>query len=312
MMQFWRTDRMGHFSITYAIYHEMWKYGTDERLLKIGGKNIAPKDYEPHMYGHIYCPKCFTPLSRSPADKNLTKNTRHAHYKHLPSYQHIPCLYHTISQEGYNYVNEELTSETEENPQLKKVKGWAEIPPEKGMTSVTHINYTGINHDPEGKKTEVAIPRHRGDTVKLGSNIETVQYICWHLDELINVGFSLPSKSVSLPLKDFLYNSKLIKRDIGEEAQLFYGKMIGFHKQTFKNRTKIQCYKHHILYLYTNDEWDERRKFGESEIGKFVMFFGSIQWGEDKKPYIMLEDWGTYAVIPPKHLGIIKSITSEF
>ncbi|MCD9491507.1 hypothetical protein GLP30_11220 [Photobacterium phosphoreum] len=302
---------MGSYSITYAIYNKYWKYGIDERLLKVGGKEVPPENYELYMYGHIFCPKCSTPLSRSPAKKNLTKNTKSAHYKHLPSYKDIPCPYHTVKQDGKNFINEELASETEEDIQFKNVKEWAKQPPDKYMQSDIKVTYKGVNHDPLGEKTEIPISRYTGNKVKRGSNIETVQYICWNLDSLLNTGFTLPGKPIALPLKDLLYSTKLIKRNMGESSQLFYGKIIGFRKQTFKNRTKIQCCKGKILYLYTTDEWDERRGYGYSCIGKYVMFFGCVKWGEDRKPYVMLDAWGIYAVIPKKHKDQLKLATCE-
>ncbi|WP_297480158.1 hypothetical protein [uncultured Photobacterium sp.] len=67
---------MGNYSITYAIYNPRWVYGVDEKLLKIGSSEIAPEDYEQYMHGSIFCPKCFTPLSRNPSKKNISKNAK--------------------------------------------------------------------------------------------------------------------------------------------------------------------------------------------------------------------------------------------
>ncbi|MFZ3423162.1 hypothetical protein [Vibrio harveyi] len=302
---------MGNYSITYAIYNPKWTYGIDERLLKIGASEVTPEEYEQYMHGSIFCPKCFTPLSRNPSKKNVSKNAKTAHFRHLPSFKHIPCAYHTTQQDGFNYVNDELTSETEEDGQFKRVKEWAKLPPEEYMKGDKKITYNGINHDPEGEITEEAIPRHNGNKVKVGSNIETVQYICWNLDSLLNVGFSLPGKQVTLPLKDLLYNTQMLRRDISEEPQLFYGKMKGFHYQTFSNRTKIQCHGSKFMYIYTKNELDERRSFGADSIGRYVMFFGSVKWDESKKTYVMLDEWGSYAVVPRKLEPYLEKVTSH-
>lgn len=87
--------------------------------------------------------------------------------------------------------------------------------------------------------------------------------------------------------------------------------MQGFHVQTFKNRTKISCRDQKFIYLYTNHELDVRKKFDATCIGSYVMFFGSVLWDEHGKPYLMLEEWGSYAVIPKKHEVILNKITSE-
>lgn len=303
---------VGNNSITYAIYNPRWKYGTDERLLKISGEKVSPEDYEQYMQGLIYCPECYTPLSRNPSHKNLSKNAKTAHFRHLPSFKDVPCLYHTTQQAGLNYVNDELTSETEEDNQFRKVKEWAKLPPEKYMKAKSQVVYQGVNHDPEGEKTEIPLPRHTGDKIKRGANIETVQYICWHLDELINVGFTLPGKQVSLPLKDLLYNVKFIKRGISEVPQLFYGKMTGVHLQIFRNRSRIQCNGKQFMYLFTHSEHDERKRYDATRIGQYVMFFGSVKWDEHGVPYVMLDDWGTYAVIPKKFESLLRSIPSFY
>ena len=302
---------MGHSSITYAIYNSYWRYGIDERLLQIGSINITPEQYEIYMYGFIFCPKCFTPLSRSPANKNVSKNTKSAHFKHLPSFKHIPCSYHTVQQEGLNYINDELAIEVEDDSQFKKVKEWAKLPPEDYMKEDKKITYQGINHDIYGEITEVPIPRHTGEKVKSGSNIETVQYICWNLDKLLNVGFSLPKKQARMLLKDLLYNTKLIKKNISEEPQLFYGKLKGFHKQIFRNRSKIQCSGSSFIYLFTKEDLDKRRGFNETCIGKYVMFFGTVCWDDYGKPYVMLNEWGAYAIIHQKFENVLKQVTSE-
>ena len=304
---------MGHHSITYAIYNPKFRYGIDGRLLNIGGVQVAPDDYEEYMRGYLFCPVCFTPLSRNPLHKNLSTNAKTAHFRHLPTFKDVPCVYHTIQQAGLNYVNDELTSETEEESLFKNVKEWAKQPPEKLMEGrSTPVVYDGINHDPYGNVTEVSIPRHNGDKVKVGSNIETVQYICWHLDNLLNAGFMLPGNQVRLPLKDLLYNVKFIRRDITAVPQLFFGKMSSFHHQIFRNRTKIQCNGRQCLYLFTQGEHDERKNFGATCIGKYIMFFGAIGWGDDKKPFVMLDDWGTYAVIPRKFESLLQSIPSFY
>ncbi|EQB9045461.1 hypothetical protein ACYVOZ_003506, partial [Vibrio cholerae] len=303
---------MGNNSITYAIYNPKWKYGTDERLLKISGQQITPEDYEHHMHGFIYCPECYTPLSRNPAKKRLSKNAKTPHFRHLPTFKDVPCLYHTIQQAGLNYVNDELTSETEEDDQFRNIKEWAKLPPDQYMKASSQVVYQGVNHDPDGEKTEVPLPRHTGDKVKRGSKIETVQYICWHLDDLFNVGFTLPGKQVRLALKDLLYNVKFIKRGISEEPQLFFGKMTGFHHQIFRNRSKIQCNDKQFMYLYTYGEHDERRNYDATCIGQYIMFFGSVRWGDDGKPYVMLDDWGTYAVIPRKFEALLRLVPSYY
>lgn len=298
-------------SITYALYNREWVYGIDPRLLNVNSIQVTPEDYEPFMYGYVFCPSCFTPLSRSPKKKNISKNSIKAHYKHLPRHKDIPCPYHTISQKGLNYVNDELTVETQEDLQFKTVKAWAKLPPEDYMDPSEQNTYQGINHDLKGEKTEVPIPRHSGAHMKLGSNIGTVQYICWNLDKLFYVGFTLPNQATALPLKDLLYNSKLITNDITTKPQLFYGKMKGFRYQTFKNKIKIERHNGKALSLYTNPEWDNRRKLNATCIGKYVMFYGSVQWDENNKPYVMLVDWGTYAVIPTKHKDYIMKITGH-
>lgn len=303
---------MGNNSITYAIFNPRWRYGTDKGLLKISGRNISPEDYEQHMKGSIYCPECCTPLSKNPLHKNLSKNAKTAHFRHLPSFRDVPCLYHTTQQTGLNYVNDELASETEEDSQYRKIKEWAKLPPEKYMKANSQVVYQGVNHDPEGEKTEIPLPRHTGDKIKRGANIETVQYICWHLANLINVGFTLPGKQVNLPLKDLLYNVKLIKRSKNRASQLFYGKMIDINYLTFRNRTKIQCNGKQFMYLFTHGEHDERKHYGEECKGKYIMFWGSVEWNEDGKPYIMLDDWGTYAVIPPRFEPVLRSIPSFY
>jgi hypothetical protein len=301
----------GKSSITYAIFNSQWRYGTNEILLKVGSSDVTPEDYKQFMQGSIYCPKCFTPLSRSPSKKNINKKNQKAHYKHLPSFKHIPCPYHTIKKQGLNYLNDELTSETEEDLQFKTVKSWAEVPPEKLMDSNKQITYDGVNHDPEGDISEVPLPRYMGNKVKKGSNIETVQFICWNIDKLLNVGFTFPNMSVTLPLKDLLYYTKLIKRNISNNPKLFYGKMLSFHRQALSNRTKIECNNGKSLYLYTNKEWDERKGFNETCLGKFIMFYGAVEWGEDKKPFIMLNEWGTYASISNKYRPIIGELIKK-
>lgn len=301
---------MGSNSITYAIYNPLWKYGTDHRLLTIGSKNVVPEDYEPYMRGAIYCPKCFTPLSRNPAFKSLSKNAKTAHYRHLPSFKDVPCPYHTTQQRGINYVNEEITNQADDDPQFKRVKEWAKLPPEQYMSDDRRALYNGINHDPHGEISEVAIPRHHGQTLKHPSKIQTVQYICANLDGLLNSAFSLPHIKATLPLKDLLYNAKLIRHNIGDAPQLFYGKITGFHSQIFRNRTRIQTGEHRFLSLYTKDEYDRRKSIDSQCIGRYMMFFGSVQWEDNNKPFIMLDDWGTYAVIPQKYNTQLKKITS--
>lgn len=126
------------------------------------------------------------------------------------------------------------------------------------------------------------------------------------------MGFALPGKQVSLPLKDLLYNVKFIKRSISEVPQLFFGKMTGIHLQIFRNRTRIQCNGKQFMYLFTHSEHDERKSFDATCTGQYVMFFGSVKWDEYGVPFVMLDDWGTYAVIPKKFESLLRSIPSFY
>ncbi|WP_396267063.1 hypothetical protein [Ideonella sp.] len=85
-------ERAAKSRIKFAYYDRFWDSKTGNRkVLEDRAEKVPPAGYEAHMDGFLYCPGCFTPLSRTPKDKQIFSNGRLACYAHLPSNQHVLC-----------------------------------------------------------------------------------------------------------------------------------------------------------------------------------------------------------------------------
>lgn len=291
--------------IKFAYFLEDWKFeGGDELLLK-KAKKIVPSDYTQEMAGHIFCPECFTNLSKSPRDKPKFSNGRFACFIHWPSYSHIDCGLRTPKPEGMLYPSEELAKEAIEHGKLAIIHAFRDEPEHKDGGEAKPYDQSAVE-ELNGPVSSFGISRHRGEKFELPSTISTVAGICRKFDENLSKYYVFPGSEIAKSLSSVLINVKDVT-DEDENPRLYYGEIISSHnaginpKPTNLRMTDIKCnVKVKDFYLKARAAQQEEKGIGDESGGRIVLFWGKISASGIGLCVEKLK-WGEYALLPEKY-----------
>lgn len=291
--------------IAYALYFDgKWKYGKDDpEILDFYGVRTTPEEYTPDMKGKIFCPRCRTPLSRSPQKDAITTNRRTVHYRHLPTFIKVPCLLRTPGKRGSLFKNEEEVRKAIESEDLAIVSSWMDKPPEISTSIDDHgeFDQTAIE-DAEGPVSEVPIGRHVGESVMVPSRISSVAALCWRFDQNLNRAYYLPGSQYPLLLTDILYDvDRITERGDEEPERLYFGKIVSYQKLTLRSAITVECEPFGCFKLYTWPALDERKHIGDNSVGRWIVFSAAIYWEGGSVPAYKVNQWGRYSLLPAKY-----------
>ena len=208
--------------IKYALYLQGWTFESGATsVLETNARKVPPVEYEKGMKGHIFCATCRTNLNRVPHDKEHFSNRRDAHFRHLPKYEHIPCVHRTKRPEGKRYDTYEEARKAVDAESLVVVQGFLFEKPELPLGPAGVYDETAVE-DPDGDLSEVAISRHSGETFPLPSRVKTVRGICRGFDENLRKYYVFPGMTHAIRLDGLLHDIGDVT-ETDETPKLYFG-----------------------------------------------------------------------------------------
>lgn len=297
-------------NIKTALYLKGWDYDSqDKGILKKQARTILVTEFDISMKGHIFCPICMTPISRTPLEKDVTSNGRKATFKHLSRYQEVPCSLRTKRAEGLSYKTEEEAREAIDNKDLTIISGFLKETPSTDSLVDNVYDQTAIE-DEDGPTTEVAISRHRGESFNLPSKVTTVAGICRNFNENYYRYYLMPTFNQPLQLCSFLHNVRSIK-EVDPVPKLYWGiikssESRGNHDMSIR-MTWMQCNgRIKDFCLKDHDVLQKKHGINDDSEGRIVLFWGRIV---ESGIGLAVKDlaWGEYALLPEKYNNILLS-----
>lgn len=292
--------------IIYAYYSASWVYkknGKEE--LKTSAEVVMPEDFTQAMKGKIFCPLCFTPLHRSPDVSVVTSNNITAHFKHGDKEKYVEsalCPWRTRAVAGLNYNNEEEVRSAIENKDLTIVSGWRVEPPQtEASDEQEHYNRTAVE-DENGPETEIAIGRHVGDKYLVPSKITSITSICRNFPLNLVRGFYFPNSRYPMLLSDQLYSVERLTSDLPENETLFFGKIVGYRRLTYRNIIYLKHSDFPEIKIYTKPDFDERKRIDIDLKNRYLIFSGLMYWESvESIPACKVLAWGAYSILPEEY-----------
>ena len=279
-----KDTQMSSRKIPYAMYSDNWSYDAENTAeLSSNSSQVTPSEYDNEsMRKKIFCPRCFTPLTRAPLEGLVSTNGISAFFKHLPSYNHIRCLYRAKRGEGLYYDNEEDALAAIENENLVIVHNFKTEEPDFNEENLDD----GLeNYENEIDATsDVTVSRHKNQTYSLPSKITTIRGgICRRFDRNIVKGYFLPNSNQILPLSDLLNDVRNIQEPC-ENKKLFIGQ-IKSSKHLGKKPTGENIRMTYLEFSNTNykdfciktpHSLQHLHGIRDESIGRYVIFYGAI------------------------------------
>ncbi len=271
--------------IPYALYSDSWCYDFESTSeLMNDSSQIVPNEYDNEsMRKKIFCPKCFTPLTRTPLEGNVSTNGTLAFFKHLPSYNYVKCLYRAKRGEGLNYDNEAEAREAIDNDLLVIVDSFLRDKPQRDNTVSGEVYNDTLIEDTNGPNTNALISRHEGESYNLPSKVTTVTALCRKFPENLSKGYYLPDTQVALPLADLLNKAESLASE-DDANKLYIGKIIGSDHRGEKSDNNIRMtylkfskgggYKDFCIKTIHSQQ--SQHGINDSTTGRYVIFYGKI------------------------------------
>ncbi len=295
--------------IKFALYLNGWTFdGGDKVNLLQNSVKIIATEFDPSMKGSIFCPICFTPLSRKPLSGDYFSNGRKASFSHLPSYSNVECKLRTPKAEGKLYENEEEAKQAIENKELAIINGFKSDPPVMHDAQAGEYDVTAIE-DEDGPVTTIPISRHNGEAFDLPSKISTVAGICKKFDENFYKYFYLPNSNVAIPLNELLHSVEDVTEE-DEELKLYYGIIRDSYvggkggDSNIRMTRLVSNPEIHDFYLKDTNLAQRRHGIDDNSKGRIVLFWGKITTNGRGLCVEHLK-WGEYGLLPEKYNSIL-------
>lgn len=295
--------------IKYALLLNGWSFEHgDKTELPTKARIVLPSEYMQTMNGNIFCPRCFTNLSRSPKDKQVFSNGRKACFVHLPRYSHVDCDLRTPKPEGMLYPTEELAKQAIDNEQLAIIHSFRTEAPISNIGSVEPYNQSAVE-DLDGPLSTIPISRHKGENFVLPSKISTVAGICRRFDKNIYKYYVFPGQTLASALNNILVNVTDIK-ETDDEPKLYYGEILSSFNagstSTNLRMTKLRCNNYiKDFYLKATDLTQTEKGINDQSTGRIVLFWGKIS-ENGMGLCIHRPKWGEFALLPEKYNSLLK------
>ncbi|MFA9287425.1 hypothetical protein ACCQ08_21785 [Comamonas sp. SY3] len=294
--------------IEYALYLRGWKYeGGDEATLERDAEKVYALDFDAVMANHIFCPNCFTPITRRPLERERTRNNKRAFFAHIPSYLNVPCERRTPYIQGELFNNEEVAREAIARGDLVVFSGFAEEPQVANERALPYAQ--GHVEDPEGPETRVPIARHVGDEFYVPGRNRTIMSICRNFDQNLQKYYQFPGQNFPSKLMDQIRDVFEIAGE-DDEKKLYFGevKRVSFRVNQDDILLKSGPYIKDFT-LVCHIQQLQRRGFNRDTEGVFVLFWGQVfDYGLG---FCVRPRWGEYAMIPPQYNDHIRRLRAE-
>ena len=296
--------------IKYALHHSHWTYGEDlSAQLKAEATRVLVSEYTHSMDGKLFCPVCFTHMTRAPKEKNLFSNGRKACFAHLPRYANVECDLRSTKPEGKRYATEEEALEAIARDELVVVSAFqSEAPNSAGLNS--GIYDQSLVEDSAGPDSEVAIGRHRGDKFRVPTRISTITAICRSFDTNLYRYYVFPGSTTAVRLIDALVDIASLGQP-DDVPRLYFGRITSTNNAGINPKptnTRMTWLKHHPDvkdFCLKDVDWVQRdRGIDDQSKGRTVVI-----WGKVTESGIGLcinrPGWGGYALLPEKYDSLL-------
>lgn len=291
--------------IAYALYLKGWNFDGGNRADLEKSQKVIPSEYSEEMDGHIFCPVCFTKLSKSPRNKQKFSNGRFSCFTHRPSFSDIECALRTPRPEGMLYPNEELARQAIAHEKLAIISEFRDEPQQNDGKQLKPYDQSAVEEF-QGPIASIAIARHHGEKFQLPSNISTVAGICRNFDDNLHKYYVFPGSDVAKLLGELLINVADVTEE-DEIPKLYFGKIkasfnAGINpKPTNLRMTSIFCNRRvKDFYLKAKAAQQEERGVNDNSVGRIVLFWGQISANGIGLCVERLK-WGEYALLPEKY-----------
>lgn len=294
--------------IKYALHSTSWDQQDPRALIASAGRVLA-SEYTDAMHGHLYCPGCYTGLTRTPRDKLLFSNGRRACFAHLPGNRDVPCDLRSKRPEGKQYLTEEDAAKAIEDHQLVVVSGFLTDKPE-APESVGVYDQTPVE-DVQGPVADIPIARHHGRTFRLPTRIATVAGICRRFDDNLYRYYVFPGANHAVRLVDALIDGATVTA-LDETPRLYFARIKSSFvpaKNPSFNSIRMTRLHHHPggpdFTLKLQDHKQREKGIDDESLGRIVLFWGAIVSNGTGLAVERLS-WGEFALLPQKYESLLE------
>lgn len=312
---------MAENKIKLALYLNGWDYENgNKQILENSAQKVTVNEFDISMKNNIFCPICFTPITRRPLNKDNSTNGRKACFSHIPTYSHIKCRLRVPKAEGKLYNTEEEAKQAIDNKELVIISGFKSEPPEQNYSQAEEYDQTPVE-DNNGSLAEVPISRHTGEVFKLPSVSTSIRGLCRNFYDSYNKYYLFPTYTSAILLSDLLVNIKnLSKKDILKKINdpdqlpmLYYGKIISSYYLSESNPnyikfTQIECAKSadFDFCIKAKGEYQERHgiKDNTNSKGRVILCWGTLE-KNGELGYAIRPVWGEFALLPTQYEKVL-------
>ncbi len=291
--------------IDYALHLKGWRFETgDSDKLEKEAEKVYARDFDITMADHIFCPNCFTPITRRPLERDRSRDNKLAYYAHIPSYLHIPCVRRTPPAQGELFPNEEIAREAIVRGDLIVFSGFSDEPQVANAEALPYAQ--GKIEDPEGPETEVAITRHVGDAFYVPGRHRTIMSICRNFDLNLGKYYQFPGQRQPSKLSSQLHDVLSVEGEDNEQ-KLYFGEIVSVVLHKYMTVVWLRA-GNRIKDFALPASMEQHRKRGitQDSVGSFVLFWGRVSvYGIG---YCARVHWGEYAVLPPRYIELIRKL----
>ncbi|WP_141226226.1 hypothetical protein, partial [Photobacterium sanguinicancri] len=294
--------------IPHALYCTGWNHedGIRATLLK-NAQRIIPTEYAVGMKGALYCPACFTNLSRTPEDKEVNALGTPAYFKHQKKYEAVPCTLRARRAEGKKYNSYESVKQAIDDDELVIVSGFLEEKPEAKITTGKPYDDTPVD-DVNGEETDVPLSQHDGQTFKLPSTITTIAGMCRNFDTNYFKYYLLPEKTNARQLCDTLVDIRNIQEE-DSVPKLYFARILST-RHFGENKKPTNCRMTFFNYPSGNGvgdfclkmvDWRQREHgITDDSLGRVLLMFGKVTKNGTGLCLQNLK-WGEFSLLPIKY-----------
>ncbi len=298
--------------VKFAYFLNGWSYEKGKITDLIGnGQKVTPSEYvSSNMKGCIFCPSCYTPLSRSPEQKEYFSNGRNACFMHHGNYKHIDCHLRTGKPEGNSFKTVEEVKEAIDNKNLVIINGFIQEEPEPIEIQSGEYDQSQVENI-DGPETEVPLAQHTGEKYKAPSIVGTVRGICRNFDLNLYKYFFLPNQQYPIKLAEILIPIERVIEPC-EEPKLYYGRISSCSsyslnpKQHNINMIKLECHEDIVDFHFKPTIAEAEAKGITLETqDKIVLMYGKIV-DSGVGLGISKLGWGDFALLPEKYESLLE------
>lgn len=269
-------------------------------ILKDNGITTYIDEFDKNLRGKYFCPGCGGKSTRSPLEKDTSRDGKKAYYKHEQNQASSDCPLYVKSRPGNQYLSEKESDRFVDHDSLVVCPKWSEV--DKGFDDGTgDKTYEGITEDDWGEKLNSPIGRHYGGRVSVALRITSVRKIAQNYDNYIMKSIAFPNEDKPRMIRDIMVNlnkegkveQKLTEEGFADDMapRLYTGRISSCGSLT--KRKYINVDVNDIQYsIYVWPEDFDSRKIQKDRI---LLFYGAFDYNDYT---IKLDHLGQFDLIP--------------